>query len=834
MGILGWATGGASGFGPSSVYSLLPFKGWKETSTWLEEAVDAIGLELDFRNLKFFRASARANLLDPGYTPGPQDPSDAYIANATTAPISAVSRDTMLDVLLYITLGYYPADTNLTIAQKQSLAQIGWAALRRKGTRLQILNLASKLTDGVAFGWTVPPFNFSIITPDGAPSPGWGTWTPNVSGIAAVQRPWVFQAIRTLLSRGMSPDWAQLGVGYSQFRWGYSSWGETWLPLGARINILIHEHFDAWGAGIPTGWTKTGTATLTQSTSASRINWEFTGNAAVLDLTAASRGQSVGLTQTASAINNQLTHRFQLDYAYSNAQGVATLAVQISEANADGSTYYWNPTASTWQKTAFNIAVPVSVTRGRFAIDIVPQSSSATSTTCGTSNATVAISALCDGTATTQTTYTLYRVGLYEKFNLAIEQAASGERTAWFPLVDAPGWTVAFRTGTPTILEPASADRSSYKVFTSNNPTFPKSAALSGRGLLSTSAWTNLIKGSNDFISDWTASNATTITNAALSPAIGEISPTAPTLTSTSTTATLSQTGIATPTSKSYVGGIWVRKITSDATFSSTSVALNLLSTFGYVTTHTLTAAQGWQLLPFSATLSGSDIASLAFRLAWTCSGSGCQIAVAHAYLYDVTGKPGVLYPPVIRTPVGSTATLNATTCKAATSTTDTNVLHPLTQRTLQSVVRGSMALVIDPLFDATSQPGAVIFDLAQGAAQNRVVLRINAGALELRRWDNAGNQWTASLTMTMNATPAAGSMTWRRNTAIPIRCIWDENSTMLSAGNGNASGTKPGSWAPSDVSVAFMRFGCDLAGANQFDGQIAGVEQVQLGAPTT
>jgi len=146
--------------------------------------------------------------------------------------------------------------------------------------------------------------------------------------------------------------------------------------------------------------------------------------------------------------------------------------------------------------------------------------------------------------------------------------------------------------------------------------------------------------------------------------------------------------------------------------------------------------------------------------------------------------------------------------------------------------VRGSLSLTIVPTFDASSQPtGQVIFDLAQGAAQNRVVVRINSGALELRRWDNSGNQWIASLTLSRSPSPPAGSVTWARNTAITIRGIWDENSTMLSAGNGNASGTKPGSWAPSDTSVAFLTQGNDYAGANQFDGAVTAVEIDQLGA---
>jgi hypothetical protein len=87
----------------------------------------------------------------------------------------------MLDVLLAIALGLYPADSNLSVAQKQSLVQVGWDALQRKGTRLRLLNLASKIADGVAVGWSVAPNNFSIALPDGTPDPGYGNWVQSSS-----------------------------------------------------------------------------------------------------------------------------------------------------------------------------------------------------------------------------------------------------------------------------------------------------------------------------------------------------------------------------------------------------------------------------------------------------------------------------------------------------------------------------------------------------------------------------------------------------------------------------------------------------------------------------
>jgi hypothetical protein len=742
----------------------------------------------------------------------------------------------MVDVALFIALGLYPADSNLTVAQKQALIQDGWDALRRKGTRLRLLNLATNITDGIAYGWTVPPNNFSLILGDGTPDPGYGNWVQANNATSEVIRPWILNAARSTVSSG-TPAFGNLGVGYSQFRAGYSSAGETTFPSGCRINLLSNEHFSSWSTGVPVGWTQTGTGgTLTQSTSANSINWEYTGNAAVLDLTAASRGTSIGLLQAAASVNNQLTHRFQLDYAYSNSQNVSTLAVQITDVNRDGVTYYWNNSTSRWQTTSYKIVVPPSSSRARLAFDIVPQASLITGTTEGTTALSCQISVISDGTASTQTTYTLYRVGLYEKFNLDVEQVATGERTLWLPLIDAPGWSTAARTaGGSAFLEPANATRSAYKlVGSSTGASFPYHAALSDNGYRAHGAWTNLLKGSNDFGADWTLTNATRTANGSISPIVGETVASASTLTATNTGAKIAQTALGTPTSKTYCGGVWVKKLSSDVTF--TDVNVSLVSTSTKTTAFTLTQAQGWQLLPFNVTFGGGDVAALQMQIAWGATSGNGQIAIADAYLYDVTSNPAVLYPPVVRSAVASTATLGASKCQALTSNQNVSVLHPLLQRTLVSVVRGTLGLTIVPTYDATSQPNGVIFDCAQGAAQNRVVVRVNSGALELRRWDNAGNQWVASLTLTKSASPTSSQVTWLRDTAITIRGMWDTNTTMLSAGNSSASGTKPGSWAPSDTSVAAIGVGNDWqsASANQFEGIVTLVEVDQLGAPTS
>lgn len=831
MSVGGWSSFGAGGFGPSKMWKSLPYRGYKDRDPWVEQFIDAIGDQWDLIYNRFVSTQARANLLDPTRTP--TEVADANYATATSPPVGSVSTDTMLDVLLYIAGVPWPIDTNLSTTQKQALVLAHVAAVKRKGNRQQLLNLASIIADGVAVGWTVPPFNFSIILPDGAPAPGYGPWVQASSSLAETNRPWILATIRNCLAN-ITPSFINLGIGYSQFRDGYSSDGETGFPVGCRINVLTHEHFDAWGAGVPTGWTKAGTGTLTQSTSDASINWEFTGNAAVLDLTGAASGTTVGLSQTAANANNQYTHRLQLDYKYTNAQSVSVLTIQVTDANSDGNTYYWNPTTATWSTAAYSIPVAPSSSRGRFACDIVPQSASNTASVGGTSSLSVKVFATSDGTATTQTTYTLYRVGLYEKFSLAIEQSALGERSAWYPLIDAPGWTTANRAAvTGTIIEVANSTRTAYKVLpTTTAAAFPYHPALSGRGYRASSAWTNLVKGSNDFGADWTLSAATKTANTTVSPAIGD-GGTAPTLTKTGTSGFIYNVIGGTPNNKSYVGGIWIKKLSADNNF--TDVTLKLLGTTSFSTTYNVTQAQGWVLLPFSANF-GADAGTFVFELHWGAASSNGQIAVADAYVYDVTGKTGVLYPPIIRSAAGSTGTLTATKCQAISASQGVNVLHPLLQRNLASVVRGSLGLTIVPTFDAASQPSGVIFDLAKGAAADRVVLRVNAGALELKRWDDAGNTWTASLTLSQSLSPASTAMTWQRDKAITVHAFWDENSTMLSAGGGNVTGTKPGSWSPLDTLVSSLTVGEDYthAGANCFDGIIKGVELIQLGAPVS
>lgn len=835
MAIFGWATGGASAFGPSTAFNLLPFQNYRSIGTWFEEYMDGLANELDIMAALFVAAGSRKNLLDPSYTP--TVPAASYFGNTTTAPASLASgAATMLDLLAVIAGVPWPIDTNLSVAQKQAIALSAQQAFKRKTVRRYFLDLATKMTDGVGYSWSVPPNTCSIIIGDGEPSPGYGGWVQSTAALSEIARPWVLGAVRTIAGR-IFPAWGDLGVGTSQFRANYSSAGETVFPTGARINLLANEHFSSWSVGAPVSWTKVGTGTLTQSTSAPSINWEFTGNAAVFDFTSAVINDDIGLNQTTTLVNNQLTYRLQVDYAYTNLQNVGVLQVRITDTNPDGVTYYWNPTTATWGTAIYNTIIPPSAARGRFACDIVPQRASTTASTAGTSTITIKLAAICDGTATTKTTYTIYRVGLYEKYSLAAESLAVGERTLWLPLVDSAGPSSASRTaGTGGLLEPANAARTAYKfVQSSTGASFPYHPALSARGYRSHGTWTNIVKDSNAFTgASWTVANATATANAQISPIVGETVASATQLTATSVVGKVSQQlGAApiNPASKVYVGGVWAKKLTADAS----SIGIDMVSTSVQTMSYALAQSAGWQLLPFKATFGAGDVANLSLRIRFADASATTSVTFGDAYCYDVTSNPDVLYPPVARSGAAAVGVLNASLNRALTSNTGVSVLHSLTLRTLASVARGALGLTVVPTFDAISQPNGVIFDVAQAAAQNRIVLRVASGVLELRRWDNAGNQWVSSLTMTKSATPAAGQVTWLRDTSILVRCSWGDANTQLSAGNGNAApGTKPGSWAPLDTSVAAIGVGNDWVQANQFEGSVTLLSVEQVGAPTT
>lgn len=815
MGTFGWFSGGQGSFGPSTAFRLLPYQNYRSLGTWFEEWIDALTNEMDTLNSAFVSATARVHLLDPTYTPASAPA--PYLATQTTAPTTAPAGSaTMLDLLCVMAGVPFPVDTNLTVTQKQAIVIAAQEAFKRKTVRAYLQSLATKITDGVGVSWTVPPNCSSLVIGDGEPSPGYGLWVQSTAALSEVSRPWVLGAARTVAGR-VFPAWGELGIGVSQFRAGYSSAGEMVMPTGARINNLANEHYSAWTLGVADNWTAVGTIAPTQDTAASYLNWEFTTGCAKLDMSAAALGQIGGYSQT-SVVNNQAIHRLQIDYAYTNSQNVGTMRLRITDVT---NTQYYNPDTATWSTAVYDVVVPPSTARGRYACDVVMQAASSTTSTLGTASVNVQWAVTCDGTATTKVIYRVYRIGLYEKYSLSTELAL-GERTLWLPLIDAPGWSTTSRAASGNVvIEPANASRTAYKTASATAVTFPYHPSLTRRGFLASSSWTNLLKGSNSFGGgDWTTTNCINSGVSIISPLVGETVASALRFNANATGANIGQGSLGVPTSKSYVGGVWINKVSTDGNF--TDVTLSLISNNTKSVTYTVTQVQGWVLLPVVGTFGVGDVNQLEFRVSWGAASSNGQIAFASAYCYDVTGKPAVLYPPVCQTAIGATGIVKPTSCNVISDSPGVSLLHPLTKRPLGSVTLGAFGGVLVPMFDGPSQPNGVIFDVAQGAAAtNRIALRVNSGALEIHRWDNTGNQWTASLTLTSSATPTAGQMTWLRDTAITVRAVWDDNATQLSAGNGNAIGTKPGSWAPSDAFLSTITIGNDYAAANQFDGII-------------
>lgn len=896
----GYGVGGAGAASTSAAYLSLPYKGYRELAGWFEEFVNAFGSELDILDSRFISATARANLLDPTYAP--TEPTDENLATATAAPTAAAIQDSMLDVLAYIALAAYPLNQNFTTAEKQAMVAVGWDAIKRKGTRRALLELAAAACASTLAGWTVPPYNFSLVLADGLPSPGWGsTWSPvstqqagtvsttaasnavtgagtafttawhgyriavingatvqtdwvsNVSSATALTtvnnltantagstfwispgasfRPWILEALRKIVGRFMV-DWSQFGICYSQFRAGYSAAGESVLPSGATLSLVSNPHFDAWSAGAPTGWIKSGAGTLTQSPTVAQINYEFTSSAAQFDLSVAAAGVAVTLMQSPIRINNQIGHRVEVDYAYTNGQLVDTLTLQIQDVT---NSQYWNGTA--WQTAAIEIALPVSTgaaVRKRYAVTVTPQANSSSTSTLGTASLSVAVSAASDGTASTQVVYTIYRCDVLPLHDVDVEEEAGGERTLWLPLVDQLGHTLSVESGAATIIEPANYDRTAYKLSTGAE--FLYHAALSGRGFRARSAWTNQVKGSNDFGADWTLIDATRTANAQISPLIGETIASAVQLTATNLDASIIQTvGAApiNPASDSYVGGVWVKKLSADGVF--TDVTLSLVSTSTKSQAYTLTQAQGWTLLPIRHTFGAGDTASLQFQIAWGAASASGAIAVADAYLYEVTNRPGVLYPPVARSGIGATQSTGTRAVRAITASQDANVLDPYLQRSMVQLTRGVAQLTVVPVYDAGSQPNGVIFDFGGGAAANRVVVDISSNTIRARIMDATPTTSTCSLTLTANDDPTSTQATWRRDIAIPIRLRWQDNGEIsMSVGASSVSSSTPGSWAPIETAMTKIRVGCDIGDASHFDGIVTLIDVVQVGGPVT
>jgi hypothetical protein len=890
----------------------LPYNGYRDLEPWFEEFCDAVGLRWQTWKERFVSATARANMLDPSRTPTELPGED--IATATEPPTSEPDVDTMLDLMCFVAGIPTPVDSNLTVAQKQALVSIGWDALRRKGTRRQLLRLAAALGDDVAFGLTGAEYNFSLIFGDNWPSPGFGAWCPlavtqtgtvsttsasatvtgagtafssewigkriqigsTLSGLVqavggattltlsanadqtlagqafsivpdANERPWLFQATRQVTANAF-PAWATQGVGYTQFRAGFSAAGEPVLASGATLCLATNPHFSTWTNATTVGtWLTSGTTTRTANDS--EINFEQSPYCLKLDCSALAAGSTSYVQQTIT-VDNQRDVYLVIDYKYTNPQDASQLVLSVQDGG-NGS-YYNAATESWWPQPATGAypderiadTLPVSSTRTRYALRITPMSatdevtSGTTTAQLGSTTLTVRLQVTSDGTTTTQQSYTLYSIAPYHVTSVEDEEDSQGERLAFFPLVDAAGFTsVVGGGGGEDMVIPVVAGRTSYTVSSNaanNDHCFPYHPALTDPGFLCTATWTNLLLGSNDFGADWTLSNATRTANAETSPLVGETSASASRLTATNTSAYIQQGSLEVPTSRSYVAGVWVKKLSSNGSF--TDVTLSLISDSTVTRTFSLTTAQGWQLLPIVGSFGVSDLTSLTFRVSWGAAVANGQIAVASAYCYRSpnAASAGCLYPPVVQTPVGSTDAVTARGLKAQTSTTDTNILDKLTKRQLISVAEGLMQLTIVPVFDGGYVPNCVIFDACESSVLNRVLIDVSSNALRVRLVDNAGNTSTASLTL-VTGVPASGECLWKRDTALTIRVRWlRTGQVFLSAGDYSASSSVPGSWSTSPTAMRYFRIGCDNAGANFFDGIVRDVEVIAVGAPVS
>ncbi len=544
-----------------------------------------------------------------------------------------------------------------------------------------------------------------------------------------------------------------------------------------------------------------------------------------LDLSAAGAGTFAGLRQACS-VNNQLPHRVEVDYVYTNSQSVACLGIKIADLSTG---VWWDDANEEWTSVETTNWVDPSTTRTRAAFDIELNAIPQASNVFGTESLRVDVLAISDGTATTMTTYDLYRVAVYERYDLDIEEEALGDRLLWAPLKDSAYLLGNNRAATAGLIAPANASRSRTRVFT-DTPTIAAEyhPAISQHGIRCSTAWTNLLLGSVDFVTDWT-------TNAATVTAGGTSSPQYSTGGSTGTTASVAASAqpsqlyqtdlVANPNGNTYVAGFWAKRISGTAT----TVTLSLESTAvlsEHQATFDLTAEWQWCAGP---PMAFTEVDPLAFVIYLNSADS--VIGVYGAYCYDVTGKTDVRYPPVCRSAVGTTGSLTATQNTYA-------VTDPYTKRQTCSVVRGACKFTFVPTFGRNpgvtghSQPNGVIFDIAEGAAQNRVCLRIASNVLELRRWDDAGNNHAATLTLAYTA-DAVTEVKWRRDEKITIYCSWNNVLTQLSAGDSNATQAVNGGWSANDDSLTAIGVGNDYNNSSPIDGIITGLEIVQIGRAT-
>ena len=119
--------GSSGSAGPSAAFLNLPAK-YKQLDGWFEDFMNAMGLDWDVLNAEFISAAARANLLDPTYTPTRD--ATASLATGTEAPTDAATAATVLDLMLSAVGAEYPVSSNLTteetVVQLETIERMGW------------------------------------------------------------------------------------------------------------------------------------------------------------------------------------------------------------------------------------------------------------------------------------------------------------------------------------------------------------------------------------------------------------------------------------------------------------------------------------------------------------------------------------------------------------------------------------------------------------------------------------------------------------------------------------------------------------------------------------
>ena len=831
--------GSSGSAGPSAAFLNLPAK-YKQLDGWFEDFMNAMGLDWDVLNAEFISAAARANLLDPTYTPTRD--ATASLATGTEAPTDAATAATVLDLMLSAVGAEYPVSSNLTTEEKQALVYAMAAALQRKGTRISTGDVAAKVAGGAVDAASSSLLYGSVIVPDGYPSPGWGDWVPATASTAQ-KRPWLFETIRALLQR-IYPACSELGVGYSQFRAGYSAAGEPALATGAQMSLTTNGNFATWtgGAGTnPDNWSPSAytAGTCDKLTAQTGTNWEFTDYAAQLNLTGVAAGSGRELLQTVTIRDANIEHSIEVDYEYSNAQNASVLQMSVAMPTENGSVRL--DQSGEWDSNQINLAtilLPPGDGRRKFRITFTvptvgtvitsPQFPTSKLVVAPNSNKIqISLRVISDGTPTTQDTFQIYAIQVYELWSKDRQLAAQGERTLWAPFMGGTQGNVtsSVTAYSGTFFFPINAERNRLLEARTSHAVTAYHPALSGFGLMSVDpfGWTNRVDDGYTLAS-WTLGSCSASTNATSAPIYEEE---IAGITS-ATVFTASSTGAYVQTTSSSAGGsavrwmagVWVKKISPDTDF--TDVTLSFFGVAKSSTPYTIRQADGWRLLSIPA-LSDTN-ATQTFRISWGAAFASGQLAIWGPHVYELgVANLTAQYPPVmIRSGTGADAAIAGLVNVLSTSTTGTDVYDPQMKFRMVSVTRGAVYFKVVPTFTPVSGLDGVLFVAGASDTANKIQIDIAGTTLYVRHYDGSAN-YSASVSI-------AG---WQRDQAYEVRASWNAATGLsLTAGGVSASASAPGGFAPSEASVNRIRLGCNYGGTAQYNCLIADLEVTQIGEP--